>query len=159
MVKLDFLIVSEIQLPTSNGRSDFLSNSIYMQPLYIIEVSSVPILWVTKLTFFLLYLQLFWPMRWLRISVYVSATLTTAFYLGISIACFALATPRSGEIWITSSFSHHNSLQAGFAVPVSCVGLLIDVCLLVLPSIAVYKLQLHITQRIGLMLIFSTGSM
>ncbi|CAF9919671.1 hypothetical protein IMSHALPRED_004693 [Imshaugia aleurites] len=43
------------------------------------------------------------------------------------------------------------------AVPVAAGGLIIDVWLFVLPLVAIYKLQLQSTRRIGLTVMFSTG--
>lgn len=102
-------------------------------------------------------MQIFWPMRWLRISIYIGATLSTAFYVGITIVMFDLATPRPGESWRDGYLSERVQSIPRLSIPIASMGLVIDVLLLILPSVAVYKLQLHINRKIGLMLIFSTG--
>ena len=44
-------------------------------------------------------------------------------------------------------------------VPLVAGGLIIDVWLFILPLVAIYKLKLHSTRRIGLTIIFSTDPM
>lgn len=90
-------------------------------------------------------------------SIYIGATLSTAFYLGVTIALFVLTTPRPGETWAVAILSKRQQMVSKLAIPVSSMGLVVDILLLILPSLAVYKLQLHTTRKIGLMLIFSTG--
>ena len=102
-------------------------------------------------------MQIFWPLRWLRMSIYSGAILSTLFYIGATIALFVLTTPRPGENWVVSILSKREQMVSKLAIPISSMGLAIDVLLLILPSVAVYKLQLHNTRKIGLMLIFSTG--
>ncbi len=129
------------------------------QPSYLINVTSGPILWVTKFTFFLFYLQLFRPLRWFRISVYVGAALTTISYAGFSLAAFILATPRRGETWEQSFTSSRSGSQTRFAVPVACVGLLIDIYILILPSLAISTLNLKTARKVGLLVVFGVGFM
>ena len=129
------------------------------QPSYLINLTSAPILWVAKLTFFLLYLQLFRPMRWLRISIYIGAVMLTLSYTAFTLMAFILATRRPGETWEQTFTSGHNRLQEEIAIPVGLVGLLTDIYLLILPSLAVSKLKLPTARKIGLMLIFGTGFM
>ena len=90
-------------------------------------------------------------------SIYTGAMLSTGFYIGVTIALFVLTSPRSGENWVASILSSREQMVSKLAIPISSMGLAVDVLLLILPSIAVYKLQLHNTRKIGLMLIFSTG--
>ena len=96
-------------------------------------------------------------MRWLRLSVYIGATLSTAFYVGITIALYILTTPRPGESWLAAFQSERQQRVIKLSVPIASIGLVVDVLLLILPSVAVYKLQLHLRRKIGLMLIFGTG--
>ena len=83
--------------------------------------------------------------------------LSKVFYIGVTIEFFVLKTPRPGENWVASILSPREQMVSKLAIPVSSIGLTIDVSLLILPSVAVYNLQLHNTRKIGLMLIFSTG--
>ena len=114
----------------------------------------------TKVTFFLMYLNIFRPLRWMRICAYIGAVLTSSFYLGMFLAQLILRTPRHGETW----FSHTqatNVTQSSLAlsVPQSVVGLVIDLYILVLPVFAVSQLQLPRRRKIGISLVFMTGSL
>lgn len=90
-------------------------------------------------------------------SVYIGATLSTACYVGFTIALYVLITPRPGQSWRAQFLSKRERGAISLSVPTASVGLVVDVLLLILPSVAIYKLQLHTTRKIGLMLIFSTG--
>lgn len=130
------------------------------QPSYTILVLNGPTLWITKLTFFLLYLHIFRPMQWLRICIYLGVTLSTVIYWSFSIALFVLESPRSGETWAEVYVSSsRNEIISKVNLLVAVGGLLVDVWLFVLPLVAIYKLQLHSTRKVGLTIMFSTGLM
>lgn len=98
-------------------------------------------------------------MRWLRLSIYIGATLFTVFYWGISVVLFVLWSPKPGETWPEVEILPQVTTANRFAVPVAAGGMMVDVWLFVLPLVAVHKLQLHKTRRVGLTVIFSTGLM
>ena len=110
-----------------------------------------------KLTFFLLYFQVFRPLRWLRISVYIGATLTCAFYGAASIAQIVFSAPRPHETWLEHSLSGEFNKADALSVPLAAVGLGIDIVLLVIPIVAVLGLQLPTKSKIGVLLIFMFG--
>lgn len=111
----------------------------------------------TKLTFFLLYLQVFRPLRWLRICVYIGAPLTCSFYAAVSIVQIILTTPRPGDTWLDQSLSGRSLKATVLAVPLAAVGLAIDIALLIIPIVAVVGLQLPTKRKIGVVLIFTVG--
>lgn len=110
-----------------------------------------------KVTFFLLYLQLFRPMRWLKTCAYIGAVFTVMFYLGMTVAQLTFSTPRHGETWLSHQVTHNENLALAMSVPQSVVGLAIDLYILILPIIAVSQLQLAPRKKVGVMLIFMTG--
>lgn len=125
---------------------DFMSKNFFI-PLYIMTILGPPSLLFIKLSFFLFYYQVFQPLRWLRISVYFGAILTCAFYGAATIAQLILATPKPGQTWINLMLS----------VPLSAVGLGIDIVLLAMPIGAVSRLQLPTKRKIGILSIFMFG--
>ena len=129
------------------------------QATCILAVLYGPTLWLIKETFCLLYLQIFRPMRWLRINIYIGVTVLTVFYWSFSIALFILETPRPGETWTELELSPRFQVSGKINVPMAVGGMIADVWLLILPLIAIYKLQLHQKRRIALTIMFSTGSM
>ena len=98
-------------------------------------------------------------MRWLRINIYIGVTALTVFYWSFSIALFVIDTPRPGETWTKLEVSPRFEDSAKTNVPMAVGGMLADVWLLILPLVAIYKLQLHQTRRIALTIMFSTGLM
>ena len=128
-----------------------------LQPSYIFQAFVPLTMLFIKLTFFLLYIQLFKPMRWLRISSCVSATALCAFYGACTVAQLIFATPRSSETWSSHLVSSENAKGNVLSVPLSAVGLFFDIVILVLPIAGVMRLQLPTRRRIGVLLIFLTG--
>ena len=116
-----------------------------------------PALLAAKLTFFLLYYQLFRPLRWLRIAVYVGATLTTAFYIAVFVMRLVIGTPKPGQTWFSNLFGPGQTQEVRLAVPTVAVGLGIDCFLLVLPLRAVASLQLPHGRKVGVFVVFTTG--
>lgn len=100
---------------------------------------------------------MFQPMRWLRVSAYIGAVFTVAFYSGMTVAQFTFSTPRRGEAWLSHQLTPREKLALAMAVPQSSVGLAIDLYILILPIIAVTQLQLPTPRKVGVILIFSTG--
>lgn len=92
-------------------------------------------------------------------SVHIGGTLTTAFYLGVTVSQFALTTPSLKESWrnLTLDKGITNALFRAISVP--SIALANDILLLILPLVAVYKLRIHAKQKLSLVLIFGTGFM
>ena len=127
------------------------------KPNYIEAVIPSPTFLFIKVTFFLMYLQIFWPMRWMRYCAYGGATLLFAFYGGATIVLFVLSTPARDESYQHRLMKFRKPQAHAFLVVLPAVGLAFDVFILILPIIAVTKVQLPLKRRIGLFLIFMTG--
>ena len=121
-----------------------------------VMIAPITLLFI-KLTFFLLYFQVFRPLRWLRVTVYIGATLTCAFYGAASIAQIVFSAPKPGQSWIEHTLSGTTLHAEVLAIPLSAVGLGIDIVLLVMPIVAIMGLQLPKKRKIGIMLIFMFG--
>lgn len=111
----------------------------------------------TKLTFFLVYLQIFQPFKWLRTCVYLGATVTTLFYVVTELFWIVAMTPIKAQTFLSVGASPAQLRALVLSVPTAAVGLGIDVYLLVLPVTAVMQLQLPTRHKIGVILIFLTG--
>ena len=112
-----------------------------------------------KVTFFLLYLQIFYPMTWLRYTSYAGATFTILFYIGATIFNLVCTAPAPGESWqqVTQRYSFNYTVSA--TVGLACVGLVLDVIILLLPIAGVLKLQISGRRKIGVISVFLTGTM
>jgi len=98
-------------------------------------------------------------MRWMRICVYIGAVFNTVFYVGAIIANFVLTTPRPGYDWLAWDITTSEYNAGILFVAASAVGLAVDLYLLILPILAVSRLQLPLRRKIGVMIIFMGGIM
>ena len=131
----------------------------HSQPVFL-ESALVPItLGFIKLSFFLFYLQIFWLVRWFRICCYIGIFVTCAFHGGATITQLVFAVPRSGQTWATHLLSPITLRQATLAVPMSAVGLGVDIVLFVLPIRVVMQMRLNGWERMRAYLMFGTGAL
>ena len=123
---------------------------------YVIEVLSSPTLGVIKLTFFLLFLQIFSPTRSMRWACYIGFICTFLAYSGFTIAWFVIGTPGPGVTWVAQFMG---PTQKGNALdyPIPVIGLIFDIYILILPLVGVSKLQLSFRRKMGVVLIFTTA--
>ena len=122
--------------------------------------------WVTaivwpfaKLSFFLLYIQLFRPMKWLRYCSYAGATVNVLFYASVLIATFAFTVPGPGQTLQQVVQSPREARARTLPIPVASMSLVLDVYILILPVAGVSQLQLPIRRKVGVIAVFFTGVM
>lgn len=120
---------------------------------------ATPALGLIKSTLFIQYYALFWPLRWVRISVWIGATLSTVYYAAISIVAFVLASPWPGESMLEGILSWHSTAYARFSTTTFVIGMLVDIYLLVLPIKAVSTLRMRTRKKIGVVVVFLTGTL
>ena len=106
-----------------------------------------------KVTFFLMYIDLFHPMQWMRVLSTLGAAITGITYLSIFIARLVRTTPTHGRPWRKVPSS-----SLGFAIPSGAVRLTLDLCIPILPIVATSKLQMTPRRRLGINLIFMSGA-
>ncbi|KAL9007966.1 MAG: hypothetical protein Q9173_006864 [Seirophora scorigena] len=117
-----------------------------------------PAIFLVKLALFLLFLDLFGRLRWLRWLVYLGILVTGCFYVSGPIVVFTLCAPSPGNSWLGMSFESKcgNGLQ-DYGVAQGTMNLVSDFYLLVVPIPAVLALQLPKKKKIGVTAIFMTG--
>lgn len=142
----------DVHLDQALGRPSLVTD-------YITTVMAVPSLGLIKSTLFIQYYAIFWPLRWVRISVWIGASLSTLFYTTISIVAFVLNSPWLGESMLDGILSWHYNAFSRFSIPIGVIGMLVDSCLLVLPIKAVSTLNMRTAKKIGLIVIFLTGTL
>lgn len=128
-----------------------------VQPAYIGEWFSALPSCAVKATFPLLYLQLFWPDKWIRWGSQGGLTVLVLFYAALTTALLVLGTPRKGQSWAEDVLTDRYYSMLKLAVPISGVGLAFDLYFLVLPLWGLLKLEMSGKRKLGLMLVFSTG--
>ena len=112
-----------------------------------------------KITFFLLYLQLFRPIRVLRFCIYAGMIFTVGFYASTTVVQFYYDTPRRGETFLSHQLGPFGKQALKLSVPLAAANVVIDLYILVVPIVAVLQLQMAKKRKIGLCLVFGTGSM
>ena len=110
-----------------------------------------------KLTFFLLYLQIFKPMKSIRYSSYAGATFTIIFYLGVVIFNLICTVPSPGQSWQEATQRKSFAYVTDATVGIAAVGLVLDVVILLLPIHGVMRLQMSGKRKIGVIAVFLTG--
>lgn len=126
---------------------------------YITVIMATPALGLIKLSLFIQYYLLFSLMRWVRISVWIGATLSGVFYITVSIVAFVLCSPWHGETMLETILSGHYFKFAQFSIPTGVISMLMDWYLLILPIPAVLALQMSTAKKIGVLIIFMTGGL
>lgn len=120
-------------------------------------VVTAPTLMFIKLTFFLLYLHIFYQNAKLKLCIYAGAFLSTLFYVSVTTTQFILATPRHGMTFRENVFSPHFEKALDLIIPVAAVGVGLDLYILILPVAGVMQLHMPPRRKIGVCLIFMTG--
>ena len=117
-------------------------------------------MFLARLSFFIMYYQLFWPERWMRIAICVGVTAHTISLIVQLIANLIIQVPRPGETWLEHNlYNEGNGVQPYIAVASSVAGCATDLYLLVLPLIAIWRTQLARARKVGVSIAFMTGSL
>lgn len=118
---------------------------------------ATPAIAFTKITIFLFYLQVFYPLRWFRIAALAGLGFTVVYYTAMSITWFVLSTPRPGETFAHHLLTPELFMQSKLVLPNAAIGLALDIYLFLLPIKAVMTLQLPRIKKIGVLVVFMTG--
>ncbi|KAH8586210.1 hypothetical protein B0O99DRAFT_703747, partial [Bisporella sp. PMI_857] len=132
-------------------------NPWFSVPLYIHNWTSTIILALAKVTFFIFYLQLFRPLKTLRMAIWAGLVFTIVIFTGYTIAQLVSLSPRPGQSWaeVYEEPRIRNILK--ISVPVSATSFGVDVYILLLPVFGVAKLKLSTRRKFGVLIIFLTG--
>ncbi|KAF7945784.1 uncharacterized protein EAE97_004822 [Botrytis byssoidea] len=125
--------------------------------LYILAILIMPAFGFVKLSIFLMYLEIFEALRWMKICVYIGATFCSAFYLAGTILLFYLSTPFGSETFRTTFFSPRQLMFFRVGIPMAAISLGIDVYLFTLPLCAVSNLHIPTKKKILVMVGFAVG--
>lgn len=96
-------------------------------------------------------------MKWI---IYVTAVITTIFYLVITVIFFVLMTPRPRTSFVEAfleAFSTPTSPTLNTTFAMSYFNIFSDLLIIILPISAVLRLNLRLRQKIGVMMVFLTA--
>ncbi|KAL4887660.1 hypothetical protein BJY04DRAFT_212687 [Aspergillus karnatakaensis] len=110
-----------------------------------------------KSSFFLIYLDIFGPVRWQRYTIYFELTVNILFYIATTIPTFYYTTPAPGESWQESFLSERYTGNFNTMMPIVVGSFIIDMYIFVLPMMFVSPLQMSLRKKIGVLSVFATG--
>ncbi|KAJ3571854.1 hypothetical protein NPX13_g5237 [Xylaria arbuscula] len=110
-----------------------------------------------KTSFFLMYLQIFGPLPWLRVCVYIGLTVNWLFYTIVVIASFAYQVPNAGQTWQEGFLNPRYNDAFRWTIPIASGSLILDTYIFILPVIAIFNLQLQVKKKLGVIAVFATG--
>jgi len=109
-----------------------------------------------RLSLLSLFLRIFKPIRWARITIFVGMALIAVFYVVCTIILLAITVPRPGQTWMYTTFKHVN-LEGDISVAQGYFGVFSDLLILGIPLRLVSDLSLQKKRKIGVLAVFSTG--
>lgn len=118
-----------------------------------------PTLGLIKMSLFIQYYQLFNIVGYIRIALSIGATLTATFYIAVSVTYFALGSSWPGETVLDTILSWHYLKLNDFSIPTGVISTVVDWCLLIFPLLAISQLHLPTKRKLGVAVIFLTGSL
>lgn len=124
---------------------------------YVQELVNPLALGFIKLSFFILYLQIFQPLPKMRTVIWINATICIMFYALIFTLNIYFSTPRQGETYFTHSFNPIVKTGIRLSVPFAAFGLVFDLVIITIPIYGVCQLQLSGRQKLSISLLFLTG--
>lgn len=121
------------------------------------QVTASATLGLIKLSIFLFYAEVFWVLDWCRWTIHIGASLSSAFYLAMTIVQFYFMTPRPGETMAEHFGGDMAARVTTLSIPTTSVGLAVDILLLAVPLRAVTQLRLAKRKKVRLILTFLIG--
>lgn len=130
-----------------------------VQPSYIESITTAPTMLLIKVTFFIMYLEIFRLKHWLKICSITGIVVVVAFYGSMTIITLVVTTPRRHESWLECDLAPRHQIALNISVPQSAFGLAFDLYILALPILGVWKLQMPKKRKAGIILVFFTASL
>jgi hypothetical protein len=147
----EFLIVRGFR------RSSRLYCLLLPQDSFFINNITPPVWALAKTSFFLMYLQLFGALQWVRYCCYFGLFACNAFYIGIFIPSVYYQAPGIGQTWQESVMNKRYLKIREVTGPPG--NLALDVYIFIIPLVVVWNLHLSRSKKWGLVAVFGTGFM
>ena len=110
-----------------------------------------------KMTFFIIYWNIFKPSRWLRIGIIGGALTCSIVYIAFIIASLVGAAPKPGKTWFQTYTEPRVDIGVKLSIPLAAWALVSDIYIIVLPISGVLQLQLSWKRKLGLSMCFMAG--
>ena len=112
---------------------------------------------VVKSSFFVLYLEMFYPFVWIRRLSYISIVALVLNNVFWTVFDLAEMTPRAGESWSQAALLRDNAYLKHATIPSGTINLAFDLLIVVTPMAAIRRLQMSNTRKIQVGAVFLTG--
>ncbi|KAL4985353.1 ribosomal protein L36e-domain-containing protein [Aspergillus falconensis] len=121
------------------------------------QILYAPLIFVTKLSIFLLYLRVFASARrgMTHLSIHLLIWFNLAFYLANFFLKIFQCVPRA-KIWNSNTPGHCININIPILVT-AAINVVSDLLMLCLPIICVWRLQMSIRRKLGISAIFAAG--
>ncbi|MCJ1251289.1 hypothetical protein MMC30_008521 [Trapelia coarctata] len=131
----------------------------YLQLTLVNEVVYGPFIFFIKLTLFLLLLEIFGRLRWLKWLVWIGICVTALFYLATMVVYIVLCAPHGGQSQLDflAAISSPQCESQSLSVVTGGFNIVSDLYILLTPFPAVWSLQMPRRRKIGISAIFLTG--
>lgn len=119
-----------------------------------------PFIWFIKLSLFVLYLEIFGLLRWLRYSAYAGIFVTGSFYFACMVAFSVLCAPENGQTqlsYLSALASPKCARSRALVLAQGIVNVVSDLYLIALPMPAIWSLQMPLKRKLGVAAMISTG--
>ncbi|KAG6990990.1 hypothetical protein G7Y79_00059g091750 [Physcia stellaris] len=110
-----------------------------------------------KITFFIIYWNIFKPFHWLRIGIIGGAVTFAIVYVAFIVASLVGAAPRPGRTWFQAYTEPNDGIGKKLSLPLAAWALVSDIYIIILPICGVLQLQLSRQKKFGLSMCFMAG--
>ena len=151
------VLLSEAYLKVGCSSAVNKTSNISLQEGFVSAwLSNVAYMFV-KLTFFILYWNIFKPFRWLKIGIIGGVVVFIGFYFICTIISLVEDAPPPGRTWLENATKTQNDVSRKLSVPLGACAVVSDVYILLLPISGVLQLQLSSKKRFAIIMVFMTG--
>ena len=129
---------------------------------HIAQILYAPCIWGVKLSLFVLYLEVFGLVTWLRYCAYAGIVITGSFYFAAMILFTVLCAPQHGQSqmsYLSALASARCAKSRAVVLALGIINIISDLYLITLPLPALWSLQMPLRRKLGVAAMISTGSM
>lgn len=137
-----------------------IMNSNSMKCALLVEILAPLALLFIKASVLILYLRVFSLMRWMRVASLVGIAILVAFHISIAVSFIAMCSPKTGtsQLDFLAAFISDSCNKSRSLVAVQGAGSVVsDLYLLILPFLAVAKLQMPFRRKLAVYSMFFIG--
>jgi hypothetical protein len=134
---------------------EFIDCLLHIQDSFFLNIITPPVWALAKSSFFLMYLQLFSVLDWVRYCCYFGLFACNSFYIGIFVESVYYQAPGIGQTWQESvKNKRYLRLRDTIFQP---ANLALDIYIFIIPLVVVWGLHVSRSKKWNLVAVFGTG--